>query len=584
MKQHRWAALLLLSAVSSTALGVTLTVVPREAAVTAGSQSSFDVRIEGLGAQEAPSLGAFEVGVRYDPAVLTVDPINVTFSHQLSPSVQNASTANGTLTLVEVSLTSPEGLDTTQDGSFNLANVSYTANQVGTSPLDLSGVTLGDALGLPLDATLQGASVDVIAPISPPSPTSPLLTVEGAEVGTALVDACSSLAGLPRDQLTAGQSGLLETCGNLVMLPPDEQAALLDQAVPRIDKPAAQFGLVTTRNQFQNVQTRLTDLRGGVGGAAVAGASLELDGQRIDGTQLAALLGPLTGGGASADGGELGGRLGFFINGNLGYGNRDTTELEEGFDSDVYNITAGVDYRLSDAMILGAAVGYSNTNADFDTSSNNTEVDAWNGMLYGTYYPTEALYVDGILSAGTSSYDVRRRDPFSGLTATGKTDGTSFGAALGAGYDFQRAQWSFGPYGRLNYVKVKVDGYRESPTAGNEYRFQGQDATSTTLTLGGRTTYAIGTRYGVVLPQAWLDWAHEFSNDSQTLTATLVNDPTNTPIELLTDSPDRNYFRAGLGASAQFAKGRSAYLLYEQLFGHSYFSAGTLQAGVRLEF
>jgi outer membrane autotransporter protein len=296
------------------------------------------------------------------------------------------------------------------------------------------------------------------------------------------------------------------------------------------------------------------------------------------------LLGQLTGGGASADSNALGGRLGVFVHGNVGNGNRDTTQREVGFDFNLYNVTAGVDYRFTDQLILGAAFGYGNTNADFDQSPNKTTVDGWSGMLYGTYMPTDALYVDGILSGGHNNYDVRRLDPFSGLTATGNTDGTSFGASLGAGYDLNRQQWTFGPYARVSYVKVKVDGYQESPVAGNAYRFQSQDATSTTLALGGRASYAISTRYGVVLPQAWLDWTHEFSNDSQIITAQLVNDPTNTPINLLTDNPDRNFFHAGIGVSMQFAHGRSAYLLYERLFGHTYLGEGTLQAGVRLEF
>jgi hypothetical protein len=53
---------------------------------------------------------------------------------------------------------------------------------------------------------------------------------------------------------------------------------------------------------------------------------------------------------------------------------------------------------------------------------------------------------------------------------------------------------------------------------------------------------------------------------------------------LHTDDPDRNFMHAGLAVSAQFGEGRAAFILYEGLFAHDYFSSATLQAGLRLEF
>lgn len=585
---------LLLSAASSAAFCVTLSVVPQEAVVSAGASSSFDVRIDGLGDQQPPSLGAYQVEVGFDAAVIGVGEDDVVFGSQLGDSTSRVTAESGTLTLIEVSFVDPRTLEVNQEGSFSLAEVRFTANELGVSPLELSEAVLSDAFGLPIaDVAIESSGVEVRAvdespsePLPPPAEPlpPPALNPEATEVATAYVSGCSELVGREEATLTAGERGLLETCASLIALSPSERSALLDEAVPRIQKPAARIGIGANQQQSHNVSMRLTELRGGAVGFTTAGLLLPVHGQPIDGNQVAALLGAVSGGGASGDEGLLGGPWGFFLNGNVAQGDRDRTQREDGFDFDLYNITAGVDYRLSDELILGAALGYSNTNADFDDSPNRTDVEGWSVMLYGTYMPTEEVYVDAMISRSWDQYDVRRLDPFSGLTANGDTDGSAFSANLGAGYDLNRDQWTFGPYGRLSYVSVDVDGYQESSVAGNEYRFEDQDAESLTLAFGGRVSYAISTGYGVVVPEAWVDWTHEFSNDGDILIARLVNDPTQTPIGLATDEPDRDFVHAGLGASAQFGRGRSAYLLYERLFAHSYLSSGTLQAGVRLEF
>ena len=575
--------LVLLTAASSAGYGVTLSVAPQDSGIAPGGTSSFDIRIDGLGNQVAPSLGAFDVGVSFDPSVIAVNSGDVSFGTQLGTSVRDIEVEGGNIRLLEVSLVDPDVLNSEQAGSFTLANVPFEAIQAGTSQLGLVDVTLGDASGSPFDSVvLESGEVGVVSPSVPTFPGS--FSQEGREVAAAYENGCAALAGRSGEQLTSGERGLLQTCSTLRSVSPAQAAELLDEAVPRIEKPAARIGIGAAQQQHQNITLRLTELRGAMVGPTIAASLIGADGQHLGGQQLAALLDRLSGGGASSDGADLGGRWGFFVNGSVGRGNRDTTQLEDGFDFDTSNLTAGVDYRVSDRLIVGAALGYADTDANFDSSPNETQVDGWSAILYGTYMPNEAAYIDAVISGARDQYDVRRRDPFTGLTAKGDTDGTAFSASLGGGYDLNRNQWTFGPYGRFSYAKADVDGYSESPVSGNEYRFDDQEAESVTLALGGRVSYAISTRYGVVVPQAWVDWTHEFSNDGELITARLINDPTDTPIGLRTDEPDRDYMHAGLAVSAQFAEGRAAFILYEGLFAHNYLSSGTLQAGLRLEF
>ena len=57
-------------------------------------------------------------------------------------------------------------------------------------------------------------------------------------------------------------------------------------------------------------------------------------------------------------------RWGFFATGTVGQGDRDRGESDPGFDFDTYGLTAGVDYRVSDRVVLGAALGYNRNDTE----------------------------------------------------------------------------------------------------------------------------------------------------------------------------------------------------------------------------
>jgi uncharacterized protein with beta-barrel porin domain len=294
-------------------------------------------------------------------------------------------------------------------------------------------------------------------------------------------------------------------------------------------------------------------------------------------------------------------RLGVFLNGTFTLGDKDSTSREAGFDFDAFGLTAGLDYRLIDNLVLGAAFSYNSTEADLDSSGGNVDVDRYVGSIYGLYYIGERFYLDGIASIGGNTYDMGRniRYQIPGLVpgtvtvvnqkAQSDTDGMEYSFGLGAGYDFHLGGFTLGPFGRLNYVKAEIDGYQETinntaPGVGLNLAFEDQDVDSFTTALGAQVAYAISTTWGVVLPQLRLEWQHEFLNDSRTIQARFVNDPARTTFGLTTDNPDRDFFNLGAGISAVFARGKSAFLYYESVLGLKDITAHNIVAGIRLAF
>jgi hypothetical protein len=174
MRKMRWLAMicgLIIEAGSSWGQTVLLDLVPSSQQVQLGTPTTVAMKISGLGDGTAPSLGTFDLDLTFDPAILSCtsatfgDPI---LGDQLDlrrlGSRAVPTPGDGVMNLFELSLDSPDDLNTLQVGAFILATITCDTLALGTSPLRITVHALGDALGVPLTASVGGGSVEVIAP------------------------------------------------------------------------------------------------------------------------------------------------------------------------------------------------------------------------------------------------------------------------------------------------------------------------------------------------------------------------------------------------------------------------------------
>jgi hypothetical protein len=162
---------------AGTAEAVVIGFVPADSIVPLGGAVEIGVMISDLGDGVPPSLGAFDLGVSFDPAILS--PTGVTFGAFLGdPALLEAITGEsffpGLLEPFEISLLLEPDLEALQPGAFILATLSFDAVGAGTSPLVFSRSILGDGLGDPLSADSLAGSVRVIQ-AAPAPPTAWLL-------------------------------------------------------------------------------------------------------------------------------------------------------------------------------------------------------------------------------------------------------------------------------------------------------------------------------------------------------------------------------------------------------------------------
>lgn len=411
-----------------------------------------------------------------------------------------------------------------------------------------------------------------------------------ARTGRAVNDLCTAFP----SPVGPDQNDLFNTCSDFVSQPGSPTASQLDDSLLGLAPDENVEGSSSTQSgnlQSGAVSARLGALRAGATGVAMSGFDLNLNGEH------AALLtsNSLSEDSAAGQGGQWPDRLGVFVNGLGGYGSRDARGEELGFRFVRYGATAGADWRFSDEVFAGVAVGWEGSEADFRQSAGgDLDDDQFQGSLYATWSPG-SFYVDGIASYSYHDFDVRRRivlsptvvtNPGTRLnrTARGDTHANEIGLSVGTGYDFQHEGWSFGPRARFDYTKLKIDGYKESGAGGLNLRVNDQTVRSVATVLGAQASYSISMDWGVLVPQLRVDWEHEFQDDARKVGVRFVSDPNATPFFVKTAAPDRDFANLGFGVSAVLPRGLQAFADFETVLGLQDTESYTLTAGVRWEF
>jgi uncharacterized protein YhjY with autotransporter beta-barrel domain len=424
-------------------------------------------------------------------------------------------------------------------------------------------------------------------------------------VAHAIDQLCPALVAL--DAPTPEQADLRARCLELVDNAgdhPDEVGEALDQMRQDVALAQANAAFVAARAQFDNLKTRIAALRSGHGGVDVDGLALANSSGVMPLSFLpsAVVQAEDQGEGGSAEGRELGSdfsRWGFFASGILGRGSQDGTSVMPEYDYDSDGLTAGVDYRVNDQWIVGASVGWNRQNTDLAHDEGQVETDGWSLSGYTTWYHENQWYFDGVLTFGSNDYDLERRIryalPGAGGSATAvdqvaraSTGGDQLSFALSLGRDFQRGNLSFGPYFRGMYTRVDFDAYEERLDggigSGLGLGVEERELKSMTAVVGGKATWALSRDWGILMPHLQLEWEHEFEDDPQQLAARFLHDPTRTAVRTQGDEVDTDFFNLGIGLSALFANGRSAFFYYEHLAGSEGLSQDNLSLGVRFEF
>jgi outer membrane autotransporter protein len=528
---------------------------------------------------------------------LSVNPKNLNLILEPGSTVSRSISVSGGLPPYSISLEADDDADgsvsdtgLSADGSFTY---SFTLSDNATTP------SFGDTIRVE-DANGDVALVNV-SNFNEPFPTM-VLDENEQNTANAIINANSALLAL-RDEtgsLSNGQADLLNLTNELINSSAGnstEALNALQEITPEESGVSVDVANEAAETQLGNITTRLSTLRAGAGaGIDVSGLNVQLAGATIPGMFFNALASESiddAGKGYYESEAFLGGRLGLFINGNVAFGDRDAADNQEGFDFTTGGVTGGVDYKFTPNFILGMAFGYTSTDADYDDDG-ELNIDAFTGSLYANWYPMDELYIDGIISYGSSRYEADRRITYNLGTPVDREvdsefDGNQITIGISTGYNFQYGSLGFGPVASVNYIRTKIDDYEERSTSsdsslsGLDLAFEEQQTQSVTTRLGLRGDYSVNLGFGVFLPKLEASWEHEYSEAGDDITVRFVNDPSGEPFTVVSEDPDRDYFLISPGFSLILPGGVSTFFSYEYTLDRDDLNQHRFDAGIRLE-
>ena len=171
-------------------------------------------------------------------------------------------------------------------------------------------------------------------------------------------------------------------------------------------------------------------------------------------------------------------------------------------------VTAGVDVRVFDKLIVGGAFGYGADHTDIGLAGTSSDGRSLSGILYASYQPFRSWFIDGMLGYGYLNFDNHRFVAIDSSSVAGTRSGGSWFGSLGLSTEIKLDPWKIAPYLRAEFMTARLDVYSEQGATNQALTFGAISFASTSAVLGVRTFYDIATEWGVITPTVRAEYRH----------------------------------------------------------------------------
>ncbi len=204
--------------------------------------------------------------------------------------------------------------------------------------------------------------------------------------------------------------------------------------------------------------------------------------------------------------------FGTWVAGTVRSGDRDARGDRPSLDVETEGVSAGGDMRIGGGY-AGVGIGYGRDRTWVGDDDTRSDAHAYTLSAYGGYAPGDVFFVDGVLGYQSLRYDLRRSLTATAGEMSGRRDGRQWFAALTAGADLEHCNWLFMPYGRLEFVRATLDGYREQGDPIYALHYDDQTLRSGSANLGLRADYRRRTGWGLFAPQLRVEYQQDVEGD-----------------------------------------------------------------------
>jgi uncharacterized protein YhjY with autotransporter beta-barrel domain len=169
-------------------------------------------------------------------------------------------------------------------------------------------------------------------------------------------------------------------------------------------------------------------------------------------------------------------------------------------------VTAGLDARLSDRLIVGAALGFASDRSEIGSNGTRSAATSFSGSLYASLRVLNPLVLDGVVGYGALGYDNRRYVTDDGSIVAGTRRGSYWFGALTASFDMTYGDIKFAPYLRGDFISATLNGYSEQGASAELLTFDQMKFSATAGAVGLRGSIDIPTDFGILAPTLRLEY------------------------------------------------------------------------------
>jgi outer membrane autotransporter protein len=339
------------------------------------------------------------------------------------------------------------------------------------------------------------------------------------------------------------------------------------------------FQIAVSQAQVQtfNLERRLEDVRWGSNGFSASGFGINggTPGPVGDG---GLLEGPDGKSGKSVFAPAPDNRFGVFITGVGEFTSLGDTSNARGYDLTSAGFTLGVDYRVTDHLVIGLATGYDHSDVD-PNGGGRVTVDGGKLALYGTAFTGKGFYTNFAVQGGYNSYD-SSRPAVQGFART-TTDGGELDVLFSSGYEWKVGGLTFGPTAAFEYTYVGLSGAAERGSlAPLDFSNQSQD--SVRSTFGAKASYDWKLGSVTVVPELRLGWQHEYGDNTFEFQSQFQNGGPSFNVQ--GPATGRDSLILGAGFAVRWSDRVSTYVYYDGELGRTNYESNNVSGGFRVEF
>lgn len=285
-------------------------------------------------------------------------------------------------------------------------------------------------------------------------------------------------------------------------------------------------------------------------------------------------------------------RLSGFITGSF-YREKKERTSTLGYDLDTIGLLAGVDYRITNEFFLGGFINSSKEETGYSDCLGFQDVDELGFGLISIYQLASWASFDIVVNYSDRDYSLQNnlhiRGPFY-VTTNGDASGDRTIVSTGLNFELPMFMQGIGILRTsLEYLRKTRDGYIARSDAGGRIVWDDDEIKSLISTLQIQFAKNFSTSFGVVSPELWAAWNHQFDNDSRIIRATVTEtggdwDNYEPNIVIVTEEPDRDYFDLSAGVVLTLPHGIAAFASYTHEFGRDNYKLWSFALGARIEF